>query len=105
MFLPEANGPEEVTEWLNTNPDWPTGWHVVPADFVTTDAGTGIVHIAPAFGEDDFGILKREQQLFGPSSDVPPLLCPVAPNGAFTKEVSEYRGRWVKDCDKTSSAI
>ena len=78
----------------------PIGWHIVPADFVTTDTGTGIVHIAPAFGEDDFRILNDEKQLFGPKGDMPPLLCPVAPNGTFTDEAPDYKGRWVKDCDK-----
>ena len=33
---------------------------VLPADYVTTDDGTGIVHIAPAFGEDDYGVFRAE---------------------------------------------
>jgi isoleucyl-tRNA synthetase len=35
------------------------GWKIYSADFVTTDAGTGIVHIAPAFGEDDLKLGKK----------------------------------------------
>ncbi|MFH1854976.1 MAG: isoleucine--tRNA ligase [bacterium] len=35
------------------------GWQVVPADFVTTEDGTGIVHVAPAFGEDDLNLSKK----------------------------------------------
>ena len=90
----------DADDWLRQNSSRPIGWHVVPGNFVTTDTGTGIVHIAPAFGEDDFGILKREKELFGPKGEVPALLCPVAPNGTFTDTVSDYAGRWVKDCDK-----
>ena len=52
-------------------------WRVVAADFVELDAGTGVVHIAPAFGEVDFELLQREQR------DQPelPLLCAVRPDG------------------------
>ena len=35
------------------------GWKIYPADFVTTETGTGIVHIAPAFGEDDMNLGKK----------------------------------------------
>jgi isoleucyl-tRNA synthetase len=74
------------------------GWQIVDADFVTTDSGTGIVHIAPAFGEDDMLILQRRRHLL--SSELS-LINAVAPNGKFTDEGPEYcRGRWVKDCDK-----
>ena len=44
-----AAGMSKVTE--------PTAWHPVSAEFVTTDSGTGLVHIAPAFGEDDYAVL------------------------------------------------
>ena len=87
--------------WLSKHNVRPLGWHVVAADFVSTDAGTGIVHIAPAFGEDDYEILQEERDLFGPVQRDPPLLNAVAPDGKFTGEAPEYlRGRWVKDCDK-----
>jgi isoleucyl-tRNA synthetase len=74
-------------------------WRVLPGNFVTTDSGTGIVHIAPAFGEDDYEVLREEQfQFIEPR---PELLCAVAPNGKFTDEGPEYcNDRWVKDCDK-----
>ncbi|MEX2167949.1 MAG: isoleucine--tRNA ligase [Pirellulales bacterium] len=75
-------------------------WRIVPATFVTTDSGTGVVHIAPAFGEDDYGVLQFEQDRF-PEGEGPPLLNAVAPDGKFTDEAPEFlRGRWVKDCDK-----
>ena len=73
-------------------------WRVVPADFVTVDTGTGVVHQAPAFGEVDYELLLEEQARFV-EGEGPPLLCPVAPDGAFTQECPDLAGRWVKDCD------
>ncbi len=74
-------------------------WRVVPAEFVTIDTGTGVVHQAPAFGEVDYDVLLAEQTRFV-EGDGPPLICCVAPDGAFTAEAPEYQGRWVKDCDR-----
>ena len=74
-------------------------WRVVAADFVTTDAGTGVVHQAPAFGEVDFDLLQAEQARFA-DGEGPSLICSVAPDGAFTDETPDYKGRWVKDCDR-----
>ncbi len=75
------------------------GWRVVEADFVTTDSGTGLVHQAPAFGEVDFDVLRREQQRFLPGEE-PPLLCAVAPDGTFTEEAPPYQGQFVKEADR-----
>ncbi|MCL6501795.1 MAG: isoleucine--tRNA ligase [Pirellulales bacterium] len=74
-------------------------WRVVPADFVTVDTGTGVVHQAPAFGEVDFEVLLREQARFLPGEG-PELICAVAPDGTFTAEAGPYQGRWVKDADR-----
>jgi isoleucyl-tRNA synthetase len=75
-------------------------WRIVAADFVTTDSGTGIVHIAPAFGEDDYNVLLHEQTKY-PTGAGPKLINCVGPDGKFTAEAPEFvRGRWVKDCDK-----
>lgn len=75
-------------------------WRVVPAGFVTTESGSGIVHQAPAFGEVDYALLLSEKGLFE-TVDGPDLINAVDPNGKFTDEGPEYcRGRWVKDCDK-----
>src|SRR5262245_17680598 len=73
-------------------------WRVVAADFVELDAGTGVVHIAPAFGELDFELLTREQQK---RRDLP-LLCAVRADGSFDPALAPpaYAGRWVKDCDR-----
>ena len=61
------------------------------AAYVTTDDGTGIVHIAPAFGEDD-------HQVFA-GSGVPEVE-PIDAECKFTKAVPDYTGRFVKECDK-----
>ena len=60
-------------------------------EFVTIEDGTGIVHAAPAFGEADFFVCKREGI---------ELVCPVDSNGLFTKEAPPYAGVLVKDADK-----
>ncbi len=73
-------------------------WRVVAADFVELDAGTGVVHIAPAFGEVDFELLRAEQR----ERPELPLLCAVRPDGSFDPGIASeaYAGRWVKDCDR-----
>tara|TARA_Y100000385_G_scaffold52507_1_gene49692 strand:+ start:2069 stop:5506 length:3438 start_codon:yes stop_codon:yes gene_type:complete len=91
-----AGQPELTT--LKSGDDEPVGWRVIEADFVTTDSGTGIVHIAPAFGEVDYGVLLAERKRF--ENKVPPLLNCVAPDGTFTKEFPTMAGRFVKDCDR-----
>jgi len=55
-------------------------WYVACGDFVSTGDGTGIVHIAPAFGADDYELSKQYQL---------PMLQPVARNGCFTAEVPD----------------
>ncbi len=78
----------------------PLYWRVVLADFVTLASGTGLVHIAPAFGEVDYELLQDEQLRFDPDSEKPSLLCAVGPDGKFTADVPEHQGVWVKDADK-----
>ncbi|MFQ5417832.1 MAG: isoleucine--tRNA ligase, partial [Myxococcota bacterium] len=85
-------------DWFSRNAGDLAYWRVVEADFVELDAGTGVVHVAPAFGEVDFELLRREQR------DHPelPLLCAVRSDGGFDPDIAdaEYAGRWVKDCDR-----
>ncbi len=71
-------------------------WSVIEADFVTLDTGTGIVHIAPAFGEDDH---EAHRKLLAKHPGLP-LFCAVKPDGTFIERFERYAGRWVKDCDK-----
>ncbi|MEW4561284.1 isoleucine--tRNA ligase [Bremerella sp. JC770] len=77
-------------------------WRVVAADFVTTDSGTGVVHQAPAFGEVDYEVLAAEQDRFE-EREGPALICAVGPDGKFTDEAPDYKGRWVKEADKDIS--
>ncbi|MDX9779085.1 MAG: isoleucine--tRNA ligase [Patescibacteria group bacterium] len=65
-------------------------WQVYTADFVTTDEGTGVVHIAPAFGADDME-LGKEKKL--------PFIQHVAFNGIFKDEVTDFKGLHVKPLD------
>ncbi|MBE6426279.1 MAG: isoleucine--tRNA ligase [Planctomycetaceae bacterium] len=74
-------------------------WRVVPADFVTVDTGTGLVHQAPAFGEDDFGVLQAQKARFV-DGEGPDMICAVASNGTFTEVFPEFQGRWVKEADR-----
>ncbi len=71
--------------------DLENGFRVVDGHHVSTETGTGIVHIAPGFGEDDAEIGKKEGL---------PAVCPIDAEGKFTEEVIDYKGRWVKEADK-----
>jgi len=66
-------------------------FYVIAGDFVTTSDGTGIVHIAPAFGEDDYQA-GRKYDL--------PVLRPVDKSGKFEEVVSDYKGKFVKEADE-----
>ena len=65
---------------------------VLNDDYVTTSDGTGLVHIAPAYGEDDFRVCK--------TNGITAFADPLDESCAFTKEIPEYAGRFCKDCDK-----
>lgn len=78
-------------------------WRVVPADFVTLDSGTGLVHIAPAFGEVDYELLVAETARFSDEDSKPQLFCAVGSDGKFTADYPDQEGVWVKDADKAIS--
>ncbi|NTW15578.1 MAG: isoleucine--tRNA ligase [Candidatus Moranbacteria bacterium] len=63
------------------------GWKIYAADFVTTEDGTGVVHIAPAFGEDDMALGKKEKL---------PFVQHVRMDGAMRDEVTDFAGLPVK---------
>ncbi len=65
-------------------------WRIIATEFVNTEEGTGVVHQAPAFGEEDFEALKREGMAF---------VQPVDESGRFTSEVPDFEGKFVKDAD------
>ena len=58
---------------------------VLSGEFVSTEDGTGVVHIAPGFGQDDFEACRAYDENF-------PVVCPVDEAGKFTQEVSDYVG-------------
>jgi isoleucyl-tRNA synthetase len=84
------------------------GFPVIAGDFVTTEDGTGLVHIAPAFGEDDFRAAAAAG-LFDPTAPHT-LYNPVQPDGTYDRRVlghdgSSYEGRFVKDPQLTDELI
>jgi isoleucyl-tRNA synthetase len=109
LIMAAARAPEDATiverlkghdliGWRYARPfdilDPPPGsdaWRVVGAEFVSTDDGSGIVHLAPAFGEDDAQVARVEGL---------PVLNPVDADGAFDHRVPPFRGQFVKDADQ-----
>lgn len=65
-------------------------YYVVTGDFVSMEDGTGIVHIAPAFGADDFEVGKK--------ADLP-LFMTMRSDGRFVDAVDKFKGMWFKDAD------
>lgn len=65
-------------------------WYVIGADYVSMDEGTGIVHIAPAFGEEDYDAGQKYNL---------PMIQLVKPDGTFPEEVEKWAGTFVKDAD------
>lgn len=68
-----------------------SAFRIIAADFVSLEDGTGVVHAAPGFGEEDYNVCQKQGM---------PLVCPVDSNGCFTEEVPMYVGRLVKECDR-----
>ncbi|MBF1159017.1 MAG: isoleucine--tRNA ligase, partial [Thermobifida sp.] len=69
----------------------PNGWSIIAADYVTTTDGTGLVHQAPAFGEDDMWTCME----YGIG-----VVLPVDEGGVFTSEVSDYEGMQIFDANR-----
>ncbi|WIA42068.1 hypothetical protein OEZ86_009348 [Tetradesmus obliquus] len=76
--------------------DHTTAFRVVADGYVTDDSGTGVVHQAPAFGEDDYRVCLAN----GVIAKGEGLPCPIDLNGRFTAEVTDFAGKYVKDADK-----
>lgn len=66
-------------------------FRVIGGDFVSVEDGTGLVHMAPAFGEVDYDACKKNGL---------PFFQPVDETGKFTDEVPDYKGRFIKGTDK-----
>ncbi|XP_037960684.1 isoleucine--tRNA ligase, cytoplasmic [Teleopsis dalmanni] len=65
-------------------------------DYVTEESGTGIVHNAPYFGEDDYRVCLANGIITKSSK----VLCPVDDSGRFTEDATDFVGQYVKDADK-----
>jgi isoleucyl-tRNA synthetase len=76
-FIEPPSGPQE-------------GWRVVVADYMSDDDGSGVVHLAPAFGEEDAQVGRAEGL---------PILNPVDVDATFDHSVPPWQGRFVKDAD------
>ncbi len=81
--------PFDFTRAAGVDPG-PNAWTVLPADFVALDEGTGIVHMSPAFGEDDYQMGVKFSL---------PFFQPIDPSGRFTAAVGDWQGQFVKDAD------
>lgn len=88
---------EPLFDYFSNNKDIKNienGWKIYNADFVTTEEGTGIVHIACAFGEDDMVLGKKENL---------PFIQHVTIDGKFISSVSDFSGMTIKTKDDNSS--
>ncbi len=72
--------------------DHPNAFCVLAGDFVSTAEGTGLVHMAPAYGEDDFRVCREHGMNV--------IADPLDASCNFTAKLPEYAGRFCKDCDK-----
>nr|KYP68047.1 Isoleucyl-tRNA synthetase, cytoplasmic [Cajanus cajan] len=72
-----------------------TAFRVVADNYVTDDSGTGVVHCAPAFGEDDFRVCIENQII---SKDK--LIVAVDDDGCFTEKITDFSGCYIKHADK-----
>jgi isoleucyl-tRNA synthetase len=86
---------KEYERWFNFIPVEKRGWYVISGEFVTTTDGSGIVHMAPAYGEDDYqASLKHDL----------PMIQALDPRGRFTDAVPPYSGKFFKDADPEITA-
>ena len=80
---------EQILKYVDLMPEkYPQGLSILPGDFVSTADGSGVVHLAPAFGVDDYEMSKKFKI---------PFVQPVTPNGHLTEECGpEFAGRAIK---------
>ena len=76
--------------WKGSANELASAWKVCAADFVALDTGSGLVHMAPAFGADDYALGQKEGL---------PVIQLVNAKGCFTPECGPFAGRFVKDAD------
>jgi isoleucyl-tRNA synthetase len=86
---------KEYERWFDFIPVDKKAWYVIGGDFVTTTDGTGIVHMAPAYGEDDYqASLKNDL----------PMIQALDARGQFTETVPPYSGKFFKTADPEITA-
>lgn len=81
---------KKYERWFDFFPVEEKAWYVIEADFVTTTDGSGIVHMAPAYGEDDYQA-AREHDL--------PMIQAVGQEGEFSSESGPFAGKFFKEAD------
>ena len=86
---------ESLTGGTEVTVSVPQAFYIVPADFVTIEDGSGIVHMAPAYGEDDYQVGQKYSL---------PTLHPVNKSGEFDERVPTYANKFVKDADPEITA-
>jgi len=74
-------------------------YKILSADFVTIDEGTGLVHIAPAFGQEDMELIKAQNAKLKEQNNEFPILLTVNDEGKFKSEVKKWKGKFVKKAD------
>ena len=82
---------QPVFSYFTDEVDKGKAWRVVSAGIVSTEEGTGVVHMAPAYGADDHVVAQKEGL---------PLFNPIDTDGCFTDEAPLVSGEWFKDADK-----
>ena len=82
---------EPMFDYLKNTENIENAFQVVSGDFVSSDNGTGIVHMNPMYGEDDFDIGKKYNL---------PFFHTVDSSGNFKEEVYDFKGDFVKDADE-----
>lgn len=88
---------EPLFDYFKSKVNKDKAWHVVSDGYVSTEAGTCIVHQAPAFGEDDYRVCLAAGII---QKDGTGLICPVDDSGLFSDEVTDFKGVHVKTADK-----
>ena len=86
---------KEYIQWFDFFPVEQKAWYVIEGDFVTTTDGSGIVHMAPAYGEDDFRAARAHNL---------PMIQAVDAEGAFKEQAGPFAGQFFKEADRGITA-
>ena len=86
---------KEYERWFSFFPVDKKAWYVIGADFVTTTDGSGIVHMAPAYGEDDYRASKKYEL---------PMIQALDARGQFVEAAGPYAGKFFKVADPEITA-